>query len=570
MPALAAIYLLRNRSRRQSVSSLMLWADLTRPRQGGRKLQRMQLPLLLLLELLAVAALIAAAADPHIRRSGARLSVVVVLDDSFSMQAGGEASPKQAALSALRRRFRGESFTMRLVLAGPDPTVLGEPVGSLREAEKLLERWRCQSPAADLSRAVTLARGIGGATSKILVLTDHPPADDLLGDQVVWQATGRARANQAIVSAMRSEQTAGQRCLLQVGNFADEASHPLLTVHVAATGQTLAQRELSLAAMETTTVFVDLPADVGEIIATLGGDALPLDSEVTLLPAAARTVRVRMVVADEKLRDAIRRGLDATGLAKLTSGRAPLLITDRQPSATADDVWTLRFVVDDTPPAYTGPFLTDNAHRLCEGLDLAGVIWAAGNEPPLPGRAVIAAGDVVLLTDSQGPGRRRLLRCRLQPNRSTLQESVNWVALLWNLLDERGESLPGVATTNARLGESVRINVPYEIETVDVRSPDGAMTRRDCYDGVVYVPADLCGRYIVQAGETAFTFAVNAVQIGESDLTGADSDTWGEWVTAGDVTRQYESVAMWPMLLALGLLALHLALIGRSSGGDVA
>src|SRR4051812_19591336 len=91
VPALLAIYWLRNRFRRRVVSSLMLWADAREARAGGTRLHRLQTPLLFLLELAAVGLLVLAAADPQVRtRQGAR-PLVVVLDDSFSMLAGGDA-----------------------------------------------------------------------------------------------------------------------------------------------------------------------------------------------------------------------------------------------------------------------------------------------------------------------------------------------------------------------------------------------------------------------------------------------------------------------------------------------
>src|SRR5256885_15778308 len=95
--AITAIYLLRNRFRRRAVSSLMLWRDAREAREGGTKVRRLHTPLLFFLELAALALLCIAAADPHVRtRQGAR-PLVVVLDDSFSMTAGGDDSPRPRA-----------------------------------------------------------------------------------------------------------------------------------------------------------------------------------------------------------------------------------------------------------------------------------------------------------------------------------------------------------------------------------------------------------------------------------------------------------------------------------------
>ena len=125
LPVLAGIYLLRNRSRRQVVSSLMLWADITRSSEGGRHLRRLQVPLLLILELLILALLVMAAADPKVLTSGGRRPIVVVLDDSLSMLAGGADCPRSRALAGIERDLRdGGDAPMWFVLAGADPGVV--------------------------------------------------------------------------------------------------------------------------------------------------------------------------------------------------------------------------------------------------------------------------------------------------------------------------------------------------------------------------------------------------------------------------------------------------------------
>src|SRR5438270_1262579 len=103
VPALVAIYLLRNRFRRRPVSSLMLWREAREAREGGTRVRRLFLPLVFFLELVALALLALAAADPQVRMTQGTRPLVVVLDDSFSMTAGGDDSPRNRALEALRK-----------------------------------------------------------------------------------------------------------------------------------------------------------------------------------------------------------------------------------------------------------------------------------------------------------------------------------------------------------------------------------------------------------------------------------------------------------------------------------
>ena len=101
LPLLAAVYWLRSRSRRAVVSSLAFWTDQRSPRRGGLIIHRMQTPLSFFLEFLAITLLVVAAAGPAVLKRDVVRSLVVVLDDSYSMLAasgdGSDSSRKRAA-----------------------------------------------------------------------------------------------------------------------------------------------------------------------------------------------------------------------------------------------------------------------------------------------------------------------------------------------------------------------------------------------------------------------------------------------------------------------------------------
>ena len=74
LPALAAIYFFRSRFREVPVSSLMLWFDQESPREGGIRFEKLETPLLFLLELLVIIALVLAAAGPFTQHRRQRRS----------------------------------------------------------------------------------------------------------------------------------------------------------------------------------------------------------------------------------------------------------------------------------------------------------------------------------------------------------------------------------------------------------------------------------------------------------------------------------------------------------------
>ena len=105
IPGLVAIYLLRTRSRRHPVSSLMLWMNQQQAREGGLRVERLQTPLLFFLELLTIILLALAVAAPIIRTARGAIPLMVVLDDSFSMLAGVDDTPKSRAIVALEKEL---------------------------------------------------------------------------------------------------------------------------------------------------------------------------------------------------------------------------------------------------------------------------------------------------------------------------------------------------------------------------------------------------------------------------------------------------------------------------------
>ena len=79
LPALVAIYFLRHRFRRQQVSSLLLWQLHRESREGGRRVEKPQWPLVFFLELLILALLVLAATGPRWQVPHTTRPLIVVL-----------------------------------------------------------------------------------------------------------------------------------------------------------------------------------------------------------------------------------------------------------------------------------------------------------------------------------------------------------------------------------------------------------------------------------------------------------------------------------------------------------
>jgi hypothetical protein len=566
LPALAAIYILRNRFRRRQVSSLVLWQFHVQAKSGGAKIHRLQLPLLFFLELLALTLLVVAASGPRWSLPQSARPLIVVLDDSFSLRAvRGDLSAQGRARIFLEKLFRHQPPpSTRLILAAAEPRALGGTVKSWREVDALLAQWKCWSPNSALDSAITLAAELGKQQANILVLTDHnPPEEKISSPRLEWHAFGAPLDNVAIVNASRTAYGDQDRCLLEVANFAGSGHAARLAVQ---TGTNVPQVSLlSLGPRESQRVVFNIPSSTPALRASLEPDALLEDNEVQLLPPFRKRVRVAVALADESAAALANRTLDATGLRAALSDDPELVIRETDTVVNSNS-WSLCWRSAGATNAYLGPFVVDNSHPLADGIALEGSIWAGAALTNAPGEVpVILAGNVPLLSVREDVAGRRHLSLNFNPGLSTVQNSPDWPVLFWNVLEWRIAEMPGLKESNARLGTEVSLKTTGE--TVTVTQPDGARTVFAKTGGELALETPLPGIYSVVAGASTNQFAVNLLAADKSDLSACASGQWGRW--SEDTERRLEETsAVWAFgLLALGLLSAHLYLVASTKGG---
>lgn len=579
IPALVAIYLLRTRSRRYAVSSLMLWMNQRQPREGGLRVHHVQTPLLFFLELLTIILLALAAAAPIIRTARGAIPLMVVLDDSFSMLAGADDIPRSRAIAALEKELgvkglnplANRHYAVRYVLAGVEPLVLNEVARTAREAIAELEDWRCLSPFADLEAAIGLAAELGGAKALILVVTDEPPSQLLDADRMQWWGFGIPQSNVAIVNATRTAHDSGERCLLEISNLSPHAHSTELVVEpydaAAQESPSLLRRStLELGPTETRRIFLNLPPETPPLQARISDDALGIDNEVVLLPQIKKPVRVDVRIQDPVLHSIVENALNSTDRSLLTETRPELVfIDDATISPDSSEAWYMRVVSEPEASAYLGPFVIDRTHPLTEGLSLGGVVWGAGVTEQFMGTPIITAGNIPLLTDTERFTGKPELRLRLRPDLSTLQDSPNWPVLMWNLLQWRASQTPGLNRTNFRLGELAVLTVKLGTESAQILPPDGGMREQPVLNKTINVKAESVGIYEVRTDGEGYAFASNALYQEESHLTTRAEGRWGNW---GDTTLRwwgYQSISWFFLLIAIGILTLHTVFVKRET-----
>jgi hypothetical protein len=566
VPALVAIYWLRNRAKERRVSSLLFWLDERQKWEGGRRIHRLQTPLLFFLELLTILLLVMAAAGPMMRAGEGGRPLVVALDDSFSMLAGNDDSAKNRAMRAIESELRSNRYEpVSFVLAGESPQLLGEATDNAEQAIKLLQNWKCGSPEAKLEEAVAFAFELGGSRARVLAVTDHSPQTELNDSRLQWWSFGSSRQNFAFVNAARSQLDDEDRVLLEIANLSSQPGTTSLSIETVNPQSAIRNpQSIRLNPGETRRILLTLKPGAPALRARLSDDALRADNEVVLLPEASKSVRVDLRVRDAMLRSLAEKAVRSSPNSLLSADKPELVITDESESNVEDaEAWTLRIIAEKDAASFLGPFVVDRAHPLAEGLSLGGVVWGSGRSSQLPGTPVITAGNIPLLADVDRAGRHEL-RLRLRPDLSTLQESPNWPILIWNLIDWRAQAAPGLRQTNVRLGGDATLTVESGVEEVRVVDPQRNARQLPVREKAVMVKADSVGVYELSANQSQYAFAANALQREESDLTQATSGRWGNWANAAVLQWEYRSVAWVLLLLAMIVLAIHAWLVARS------
>ncbi len=557
VPLLLAIYWLRNRAKERQVSSLLFWLDEKQRWDGGQQLHKLQTPLLFFLELLVILLLAMAAANPLMKSGDTARPLVVVLDDSFSMLAGGDGSSnvRGRAIQAIERELKSNRYEpLRFVLAGETPQLLGETIGNVEQAIRQLQNWKCGSITAKLEDAIALAFELGGNRARVLVVTDHAPAQEVSDSRLQWWAFGSSEPNLAFTSATRSTRGEEGRVLLEITNLSNKSISSVLEIETIAPYD---PEPVNLGAKESIRITRTLVADNGlPFWAKLGDDALKVDNEIVLMPEAVKTVRIDLRLNDARLRELVEKAIESASQARLDSERPELIITDKSDAQASDaEAWTLQIINESGASSYLGPFVVDRANPLTEGLSLGGTVWGAGNAE-IPGTPIVTAGNIALLTDVVRAGRHEF-RLRLNPALSTLQETPNWPILIWNLIAWRASVAPGMRQSNVLLGGEANLVVGGDIQSVTVTDPEQKSRQLAVRDGAVTIRADLAGEYKISAGKWKYVFAANAISREESDLTAATSGQWGNWAKAPSLQWEYRSIVWLLLLLALIALTIH-------------
>ena len=582
-----ALYMLRMRRQERVVSSTLLWERAIRDVRANTPWQRLRPNLLLLLQLLALLALVVALARPFwLGATPLGTNLVVIVDVSGSMGATDVAPSRlERAKDEIRKLIDSlpANGQMTIIAAGSGAEVVQPATDSRAALRDAVDNLRGKTGATDFTEALALATPAAERLpdTAVVIVGDGafaPPASLDLRAPLRFIRVGERAENLGITAAATRRATSGAELFVRVQNFGAIEKKTLLSIY---DGETLIEaRSLTVPSGGEAGATIGLPPAVGLLRAELDAqDDLALDNRVWVRPGGNKG---RVLITSAGPNTFLERGLalqpnivveQAQGSSTPAGGGDYDLYVFDGVAPPADLRGPVLLI---NPPADNGlvtvaggltrPVVTNQLRDdpIMKGVDLARIQIADAQALDRPdwARSLIDSNDRSLLLAGETGGR-RIAVLAFGLGRSDLPLTLAYPILLANLVGwlapEAGSGLPETISP----GAVVSITPRSGVDRVVVTDPNGREQRLAPSRGVVlYNATDTLGAHTVREfiGDREIKRSVMTVNLLSADessiapqtpqLTSAAQNTAG----GGAIARARQEA--WRPLLAIGLLIL--------------
>lgn len=580
IPAIVAIHFFQRRFPPLRVASLHLWGLESNLKESGRNVNRLPVTGSLLLELSAALLIAILLSQPRFESLRTATHLVVVLDNSASMQSKpeGQESIRDLAKTFLQERIEEISgrCVVTIVTSGRRPVTLAGPAVEWEEAKKQLADWSPSEPMHDFEPAWDLAAQIAGRTGQLLFITDRmPEKSDITPTNMEIVALGSPCDNLAIVHASweKLDDSNKEIIFFNIRNFADRSNHVTATIRDS-NRQTVFQKELEIAAQKEVSVNAKLEDGIRFVSISLDGefDSLALDSEISLVEPRRRTLKVAVAfAAGHPAVGPIRRAINALDDVVISDVATSHLVigpASLEPQLSREQWWLGIGPIDENAekkrnartPSSTFPFMIERNHPLVQDLRLNGVRWGGVQDLARNVTPLVSCGGTPIfyrLNDVSFTA----YTMNIDLKRSNLTQSEDWPIFFQNFIEERKKELPGFSRWNYLIGQPIRLSRPPFDSTdepqrltlrYDGQSKD--LIDRDTIDLPLPIAPTLG---VIKEGDTILErFAVNFIDSRESSLIHLEK---GHRIAQGESLEslfKLDRPYSWVILLLVGILML--------------
>lgn len=274
------LYMLKFQRQKVEISSILLWQMVLQDRQANRPWQKLKRNLLLIVQLVILAALVFALIQPAIFGNAiSNAQVIVILDATASMQAS-DVSPSrfESAKEELQKIINDlpNSSELTLIQASSEPTVLIAHSQDKSEMREMVEAATVSFGEANWSAVFALANASITVPDHLVVLLSDGnfPEDNisLYTDRFEYRLVGSSENNIGINAFSISPAGSGSELFIKVRNYSDSAKSALLSIFQ---GEELLQaNSIEIPAGENyTEVITGLPVGIQTFTTRLSNDA---------------------------------------------------------------------------------------------------------------------------------------------------------------------------------------------------------------------------------------------------------------------------------------------------------
>jgi Ca-activated chloride channel homolog len=615
------LYMLRLRRRDQVVSSTLLWQQIVKDQQANAPWQRLKYNLLMLIQLLILAALVLAMARPAVPTpTQVTGPTVILLDASASMLASDVSPNRFEAARATARTLVDQSAAnvpISIIIAGVQPHLLVSNEVNHNLVKEALDTAQAEQGNSDWKTAFTLALGaaskmtqLGGETTTTIIISDGGiPSSGLpeLAGQVRYLPVGKSGENLAISALAVRPAANGNQLFANVHNYGSETRRAVLSTY--ADEQLLDSQQIELGAGKDQRVILSNlpngPHTYTTRLASPQGAATPLD--IFSLDDTAYTVY--QPTSGGRVLLLSKGNVFLRQLLENLPGVQPYLILEQegqplQSPAEAYDVYVLDGIVPQNLPAGNILILNppDNDYFQVQGdfsdtgnvqladnsinrfVDWSNVHVLKAKKVTLPdwGQPLIqsSGGPLVFVGESQG---RRMAVVTFDLHGSDLPLQVTYPILFSNLLQylSRTPHLTAVSSASNHLqdnsansvkennlqlfpGDAIQINPQGDSgEQAVLTAPDGKTEAVSLKEGkAIFDKTQKTGVYSVSYPQhpeiSKDRFSVNLFSAAESALTPQKNLQIGHKQVVSQAETVMTQQEFWPWPVGLALILLTL------------
>ncbi len=591
------LYMLKLRRKQVQVSSTLLWIKLLRDQQANTPWQRLRRNLLLILQLIILAALVLSLARPSIKTTAvASGSVIVLLDASASMNAmdvsGSRFELARRTIQTLIDDLSGNS-KMTLILAGQTPETLITSEGDKSSLKKALNQAQPTQGSSDWQAAFSLAagaaRGSQTAVTTVIVSDGGLPESGLpaLPGAVRYVPIGTSGDNMGITALAMRRSVDKPELFAEVTNYNDAARVVLISFY--RNDELFEARQLNLAGGSTQSMTLENLTNASGIYkvqisnpeqSNVPLDALSLDDSAFAVYQAASARRVLLVSKGnlfiEQLLASIPgiqpfRALPAQdGTIQIPTDPFDLYIFDGLAPPELAGANLLLINVPSNPLFNVGETFSETGnvivqdHPLTRFVDWSNVhiLQAHKVQPPEWADVLIEAEGGPLLFAGETGGR-RVTALTFDLRESDLPLQVTFPILFTNLINYLIPPNAFDATQSLHVGESLQILTDPSIDQIIIATPSNQVFTFDpAASAITFTKTQELGYYAVNflRGDASSVeyFAVNLFDSNESDIHPRESVQVGRTAITPAASEQVGLRELWPWLAGLALIVLLL------------